>query len=151
MTTNGVHPPDTIESLCTTVSLTSREQSMINSDLTFNDLPLVVAQLRDEVVGLKQLIMSMQSEKKQVKADIHKPMSVDEAAEYLRMPKDTLYYKLCKGEIPATKPGKRYCLYRDELDKWLESHRKNITPLSDEEQNATMMAGNRRKPKPLNW
>ncbi|MDO4208416.1 MAG: helix-turn-helix domain-containing protein [bacterium] len=124
---------------------------MTNTDLTFNDLPLVVAQLRDEVVGLKQLIMSMQSEKKQVKADMHKPMSVDEAAEYLRMPKDTLYYKLCKGDIPATKPGKRYCLYRDELDKWLECHRKHTAPLSDDEQNATMMTGNRRKPKPLNW
>ena len=33
--------------------------------------------------------------------------------------------KLSDGSIPATKPGKRYCLYRDELDRWLESSRKN--------------------------
>ena len=56
------------------------------------------------------------------------PMSVDEAAEYLGIPKGTLYMKLSDGSIPATKPGKRYCLYRDELDRWLESSRKNPVP-----------------------
>ena len=33
---------------------------------------------------------------------------VDEAAEYLGIPKGTLYMKLSEGTIPATKPGKRY-------------------------------------------
>ena len=28
----------------------------MNKELTFNDLPMVVAQLRDEVVGMKQMI-----------------------------------------------------------------------------------------------
>ena len=30
----------------------------MNKELTFNDLPMVVAQLRDEVVGMKQMIKS---------------------------------------------------------------------------------------------
>ena len=55
------------------------------------------------------------------------------------------------GSIPATKPGKRYCLYQDELDKWLETNRKNPVPLTAEEKNAAILAGNKRKPKPLNW
>ena len=46
--------------------------------------------------------------------------------------------KLSEGTIPATKPGKRYCLYRDELDKWLETARKNPIPLSDEELNKSL-------------
>jgi hypothetical protein len=29
----------------------------MNKELTFNDLPMVVAQLRDEVVGMKQMII----------------------------------------------------------------------------------------------
>jgi len=83
--------------------------------------------------------------------DTHVPMSVDEAAEYLGIPKGTLYMKLSDGSIPATKPGKRYCLYRDELDRWLESSRKNPVPLSDEELGESMSSSHRRKPSQRNW
>lgn len=93
----------------------------MNKELTFNDLPMVVAQLRDEVVGMKQMIIGLQSQNKPHKANTHIPMSVEEASAYLKMPMATLYMKLGNGSIPATKPGKRYCLYQDELDKWLET------------------------------
>ena len=89
----------------------------MNKELTFNDLPMVVAQLRDEVVGMKQMIIGLQSQNKPHKANKHIPMSVEEASAYLKMPMATLYMKLGNGSIPATKPGKRYCLYQDELDK----------------------------------
>ena len=59
--------------------------------------------------------------------------------------------KLSDGTIPATKPGKRYCLYRDELDKWLESSRKNPVPLSDEELSESISSTHRRKPSKRNW
>ncbi len=81
----------------------------MNETLTFNDLPMVVAQLRDEVVGMKQMIVSLQSQNKPRKANTHIPMSVEEASAYLKMPMATLYMKLGNGSIPATKPGKRYC------------------------------------------
>ena len=85
--------------------------------ITFNDLPEVVAQLRDEVMGLKSLLREQRSVNNAKAVDTHVPMSVKEAAEYLGIPKGTLYMKLSEGCIPATKPGKRYCLYRDELDR----------------------------------
>ena len=94
---------------------------------------------------------SLQSQNKPHKANTHIPMSVEEASAYLKMPMATLYMKLGNGSIPATKPGKRYCLYQDELDKWLETNRKNPVPLTAEEENAAILAGNKRKPKPLNW
>ena len=47
----------------------------MNKELTFNDLPMVVAQLRDEVVGMKQMIISLQSQNKPHKANTHIPMS----------------------------------------------------------------------------
>lgn len=126
---------------------------MEQNELTFNDLPQVVAQLRDEVMGMKRLLIKQQEEnrKHQVRESRHKPMTVEEAAEYTRIPLGTLYMKLGDGTIPATKPGKRYVLYQDELDKWLECSRRNPVPLSDEEQKAAVLASNRRKPNNRTW
>ena len=90
----------------------------MENGLTFNDLPQVVAELRDEVIGMRQMLTCLQEENGQRKENTHRPMSVDEAAEYLKIPLRTLYMKLGNGTIPATKPGKRYVLYQDELDKW---------------------------------
>lgn len=123
----------------------------MNDTLTFNDLPMVVAQLRDEVVGMKQMISSLQVQNKPQKANTHIPMSVEEASAYLKIPQRTLYMKLGNGSIPATKPGKRYVLYQDELDKWLETNRKNPVPLTAEEENAAILAANRRKPNKRTW
>ena len=100
---------------------------------------------------MQQMIINLQSQNKPHKANTHIPMSVEEASAYLKMPMATLYMKLGNGSIPAIKPGKRYCLYQDELDKWLETNRKNPVPLTAEEENAAILAGNKRKPKLLNW
>ena len=124
---------------------------MSNELLTFNDLPMVVAQLRDEVMGMKQMLARQQSENQPKTENRHQPMSMEQAVEYLRIPKGTLYEKLKNGEIPATKPGKRYVLYRDELDKWLEVHRTNPVPLTAEEENAMMLASHKRKPNQISW
>ena len=121
---------------------------MEKQELTFNDLPQVVAQLRDEVMGLRALLMKQQEEnrKNQVRENRHKPMTVEEAAEYTRIPIGTLYMKLGDGTIPATKPGKRYVLYQDELDKWLEANRKNAVPLTADEENEAILSSHKRKP-----
>lgn len=60
---------------------------MEKSILTFNDLPEVVAQLRDEVMSLKSLLAEQRSVNNAKTVDTHVPMSVDEAAEYLGIPK----------------------------------------------------------------
>lgn len=92
-----------------------------DNELSFNDLPKAVTRILSDVGDIKQLLTEMRHRQERTKpADHHVPMTVDEAAEYLTLPKNTLYDKLAKGEIPATKPGKRYVLYKDELDKWLE-------------------------------
>ena len=126
---------------------------MTQEVLTFNDLPQVVAQLRDEVMGLKALLTKQQEEnrKHQVRENSHKPMTVEEAAKYTRIPLGTLYMKLGDGTIPATKPGKRYVLYQDELDKWLEANRKNAVPLTAEEENEAILSSQKRKPNKSDW
>ena len=121
--------------------------------LTFNDLPQVVAQLRDEVMGMRTLLIKQQEEnrKHQVRENRHKPMTVEEAAEYTRIPIGTLYMKLGNGTIPATKPGKRYVIYQDELDKWLEANRKNVVPLTADEENEAILSSHKRKPNKSDW
>lgn len=126
---------------------------MSQETITFNDLPQVVSFLLREVRDMKQLLVSMQENKEKGSAptDTHTPMSVEEASAYLKMPVATLYMKLGNGTIPATKPGKRYCLYRDELDKWLEANRKNAVPMTADEENDAILASHKRKPNPKSW
>ena len=140
-----------ISVLCAKSYKKRRVREWKNQFLPSTTSPEVVAQLRDEVMSLKSLLAEQRSVNNAKTVDTHVPMSVDEAAEYLGIPKGTLYMKLSEGTIPATKPGKRYCLYRDELDKWLETARKNPIPLSDEELNKSLSSSHRRKPNPRNW
>ena len=81
----------------------------------------------------------------------HVPMTVQEACEYLRMPLSTFYYKVKKDNIPVIKQGKHLYIYRDELDKWLESSRKTPPAQSFEEENEALIASHRRKPNLQNW
>ena len=119
--------------------------AMTKDSLSFDSLPQAVAELLSSMKAL--LLQSLHNgQNQQKKENTHRLMSVEEAAEYLRMPKNTLYMKLQSGEVPASKLGKCWKIYQDELDKWLEVNRKNPVPLTFEEQNAAILASNRRKP-----
>lgn len=125
---------------------------MNNDVLTFDDLPKVVAELRDEVIGMKVLMLDLQKQQThQMMKRVRRTMNVEEAAEYLRMPLNTLYMKLQRGEVPGTKPGKRWVLFNDELDKWLEVNRKNAVLMTVEEENLAILASHRRKPNKAEW
>ena len=75
----------------------------------------------------------------------------EQGAEYTNIPLATIYQKLANREIPGSKPGKRWVIYLDEIDKWLEANRKNPIPLTDEEQNAAILASHKRKPNKSSW
>ena len=122
--------------------------TMTKDSLSFDSLPQAVAELQKEVSSMKALLLQSlhNGQNQQKKENTHRLMSVEEAAEYLRMPKNTRYMKLQSGEVPASKLGKCWKIYQDELDKWLEVNRKNPVPLTFEEQNAAILASNRRKP-----
>ena len=64
---------------------------------------------------------------------------------------DGIVLFLGDGTIPATKPGKRYVLYQDELDKWLEANRKNAVPLTVDEENEVILSSHKRKPNKADW
>ena len=120
---------------------------MTQDSLTFNDLPQVVAQLRDEVMGMRAMLSRQQElSNKPTKENRHKPMTVEEAIEYTHIPKGTMYMKLEDGTIPATKPSRRWLLYQDELDRWLEANRRNAVPLTADEENEAILSSHKLKP-----
>ena len=124
---------------------------MQKEELTFNDLPAVVGELCNRIASMENLLTEKLSKQHEVKENMHVPMTVQEACAYLKMPLSTFYYKVKKDDIPVIKQGKHLYIYRDELDKWLESSRKNPVPLSDEELCESISSSHRRKPGQRNW
>ena len=88
---------------------------MSKEPLTFNDLPQVVAELRDEVSGMKALLLNLQNRPTQQRENRHRPVTSEQVAEYNNIPLATIYQKLASREIPGSKPGKRWVIYLDEL------------------------------------
>ena len=124
---------------------------MTKDQITFNDLPQVIAELRDEVSGMKALLQNLQNRPTQQRENRHRPVTPEQVAEYTNIPLATIYQRLANREIPGSKPGKRWVIYLDEIDKWLEANRKNPIPLTDEEQNAAILASHKRKPNKSSW
>lgn len=119
-------------------------------DISFNDLPKVMSQVLDKVEGLEKAVNGLKNElgSKGNQVDGHIPMTIDEACEFLRMKKSTMYYNLEHGNIPGTRRGKNYILFKDELVHWLEGGRTNSNAtMNAEELNASIMNSQKRKPK----
>ncbi len=128
-----------------------KNHNMGKDQLTFNDLPTVVGELCNRIASMENLLTEKLSKQHEAKENTHVPMTVQEACAYLKMPLSTFYYKVKKDDIPVIKQGKHLYIYRDELDRWLESSRKNPAPQSFEDENESLLASHRRKPNPKNW
>ena len=78
-----------------------------------------------------------------LKGHTEKPLTFNEAAEYLDISKSYLYKLTCKNKISHYKPqGKRVYFTKSELDAWLLRNR--VSTLEDIEQKAVnYMAENR--------
>ena len=115
--------------------------------MTFNDLPKVVSQVLAKVERMERVLDFIKDEvcKKRSSSAEHTPMTIDEACEFLKMKKSTMYYHIERGNIPATRTGKNYLLFKDELIHWCESGRKNPVSMTPEERNASIRASHKRK------
>ncbi len=116
--------------------------------MTFNDLPGMVSQILNKVERLERVIETIREHvgKNSSSSTEHIPMTIDEACEFLKMKKSTMYYHVERGNITATRRGKNYIFFKDELLRWLESGRTNQVSLTYEEKNAARMASHKRKP-----
>jgi len=49
-------------------------------------------------------------------------MTVEEVAEYLRIPRSSLYKLAQEGRIPCQKVGRHWRFRREAVDRWLEAN-----------------------------
>jgi excisionase family DNA binding protein len=49
-------------------------------------------------------------------------MTVDEVAEYLRIPRASVYKLAQRGKIPCQKVGRHWRFRRQSVDAWLDEH-----------------------------
>jgi excisionase family DNA binding protein len=47
-------------------------------------------------------------------------LTIDELADYLRIPKSTLYKLAQQGKIPAQKVGRHWRFRKEAIDRWLD-------------------------------
>ena len=137
--------------VCTMLNRIKTMTTWQRTNLHSTTWPTVVGELCDRIASMENLLSENISRQSAPQENTHVPMTVQEACEYLRMPLSTFYYKVKKDNIPVIKQGKHLYIYRDELDKWLESSRKTPPVQSFEEENEALIASYRRKPEPKNW
>lgn len=123
---------------------------------TFDELFQTIADLRDEVKGLKASIEALQSPKSgAISSDqtsctlTHKLCDIDRACEITRKAKSTLYAIARRGDMPCIKNGKNWYFYEDELADWIEHGRHSHCSLSSEQMLSQIQANIHHKPKSL--
>ena len=88
--------------------------------LTFDQLPKAIGQLIESVNRIERLLQEQG-------VDSDSPgllLDVKEASSFLNLSVSTIYTKVCRGEIPALKPGRRLYFDKNELIDWIKSCRK---------------------------
>jgi len=89
-------------------------------NLTFDQLPEAVSQLLSSVHRIEHLLLENQVEG----GKDGELLNVKEASSFLNLSVSTIYTKVCRGEIPALKPGRRLYFDKNELIDWIKSCRK---------------------------
>ena len=86
---------------------------MMTEQMTFNDLPKAVSQLLEKISDLELCICKLRDDIKDgsSRTSEHIPMNLNEACEFLKMKKATMYYHLQHRSIPATRKGAYSGLY----------------------------------------
>jgi excisionase family DNA binding protein len=92
--------------------------------LTFEQLPVAVTEILERIKKIEALLSG-----EKIASDMQDEMlNIKEASAFLKLAVATIYSKVCRGEIPATKPGRQLYFNKAELVEWLKQKRKKTTP-----------------------
>lgn len=93
--------------------------------LTFEELPKEVGKLIERLDRFENLLLEI---KQSAGTDKEEVLDIKGAAELLDLKPATLYSKVSKGEIPASKQGRKLVFSRSKLVEWcLQGERENIS------------------------
>ena len=54
--------------------------------------------------------------------------NIDELADYLKIPKSTLYKLVREGKIPAQKVGRHWRFHKEAIVRWLGNQKESVKP-----------------------
>lgn len=81
----------------------------------FDKLPEVLRQLFEKVEHIEAMLEKI----KPIQQETDEPLSIDEAAVYLKITKAALYSMTSRRLIPFYKPAKRLYFSKSDLDAWV--------------------------------
>ena len=91
---------------------------------TFDDLPNIIGKLFVKLDKIEKLLKERKIHDSVINEEL---LTIEGAAELLKLSVATIYTKVCKNEIPVNKQGKRLYFYRAELLDWIKSGRIKTT------------------------
>lgn len=95
----------------------------VTEKLTFEQLPIAISELLERVKRIENLLTG-----EKIALDIQDEMlDIKETSAFLKLSIATIYSKVCRGEIPASKPGRQLYFNKAELTEWLKQKRKKTT------------------------
>jgi excisionase family DNA binding protein len=107
---------------------------------TNENVPNPFQQLYDKISSLERKVdalLNVSSEAKEETAH-DEPLTVREAADYLKLSTSTLYGLTSRKEIPFMKRGKRLYFKKEDLREWIEAG--SYTPTSEAEKKERVMS-----------
>lgn len=87
---------------------------------TFDQLPQAVHQLYNKLENIERLLLEKSNE---APCNIQ-PLTIKEAAKFVKLSVPTLYSFVSRREIPFSKLGKRLYFSQQELAEWVKTGRK---------------------------
>ncbi len=87
---------------------------------SFDKMPEVIRQLFEKVENIELLIENLQPKE----PDENQLLTIQEAAEFLKVTVPSLYSKVSRKEIPVNKPGRRLYFYKNDLLDWVRTSKK---------------------------
>ena len=91
---------------------------------TFEQLPLLVANLINEVSELKALLLKKSEKPTEPNDEL---LTIEQAAEFLCLTVPTIYSKVSKRKLPFMKQGKRLYFAKSELSEYLKAGKKKTS------------------------
>jgi excisionase family DNA binding protein len=85
--------------------------------LTFEDIPQAIGLILEKIQHIEKILENRNVEE----PPLERMLTVQEAALFLKVTVSTLYTKVCRGEVPAYKPGRRLFFDKEELVKWIST------------------------------
>lgn len=100
---------------------------------TFDQIPAAVAEIHRELLIIKELLQEQSQQQSQQPPEADKPLTIEQAAEFLHLKNPTIYGLVHHRKIPFSKKGKVLYFSKKELQSWIDSGRHKTTAEIEQE------------------